>query len=84
MHKGIVVDVSINVYDIVLKLNQRGADCLGLGIYHTAIAFNDWEYSFSGDAHIQSSGVTKYPARCNRSFKFKTNIHMGDIDPKIF
>jgi hypothetical protein len=71
--------VIINVYDIQKTCNTRGADMIGLGIYHTGVEIYGVEYAFGGNTTVRSTGVYQISPRSHQSFSFKYSIDLGEI-----
>ena len=55
--------VIINVYDIQKTCNTRGADFIGVGIYHSGVEILGTEYAFGGNTTVRSTGVYSIPPR---------------------
>ena len=49
--------VVINIYDILPRSNQSGPDLFGVGIYHSAVEIDGWEWSYGGNTMLRSTGV---------------------------
>ena len=76
--------VIVNVYDIQKSCNAKGADRLGVGIYHSGVEVCGMEYAYGGNTTLRTTGVYQIEPRSHSSFEFKTSIDLGDIPADDF
>ena len=76
--------IIINLYDIQKTCNSKGADVVGLGIYHSGVEILGTEYAYGGNALSRATGVFPMTPRCHSTFKFKKAIDLGEIPLEPF
>tara|TARA_B110000285_G_scaffold221198_1_gene273817 strand:+ start:838 stop:1386 length:549 start_codon:yes stop_codon:yes gene_type:complete len=74
----------INVYDIQKTCNTKGADVVGLGIYHSGVEILGTEYAYGGNALSNATGVFGMTPKCHSNFEYKQSIDLGEISVNDF
>jgi hypothetical protein len=69
----------IHIYDIQKTCNHKGADKLGLGIYHSGIEIDGTEFAYGGNSLVSTTGLYEIFPKSHQSFDYKTSVDLGII-----